>query len=213
MAPNENVGTLDTGLGLAASREGRIIDTVAQTVSHVVSPPVVAVAGVFMAAGMDGRPTAWLAAAIFTALGVLVPMATLLQQWRRGEVSDIEITRRDQRQRPMLLTATCVGAAAIALQLTGAPPVVTGLASILGVQSLVLLAITLSWKISVHCTAAATFGGLLAVATGTALVALAPVLLVAWSRLRLRRHTPLQCLGGSILGLSLMAVLWPLLAG
>ena len=194
--------------GRVPARRG---DAIAQAVSHAASPPVLSVAAAVAVAAADGRPEAFLAAAAFGVIGVLLPLLILVYQWREGEIADLEITRRDQRLWPLLLTTTCVGAAGIALQLAGAPPPVAGVASILGVESLLLLAITTSWKISVHCAAAATAGALVAALTGLASLALLPVLPVIWSRLQLRRHTPLQCLAGTALGASLILLLWPMI--
>jgi membrane-associated phospholipid phosphatase len=194
-------------------REPRVLNGVAQAISHVASPPVLTVAAAFVAARTDGQPSAYLAAGAFSLLAVVVPMAALFEQWRRGEVSDIEITHRSQRLWPMLLTTTCAGIAAVALQVAGAPPAVAGLASILGVQCLVLLAVTTSWKISVHCASAASVGSLLALLGAGAPTALALVVAVTWSRLQLRRHTPAQCVAGASLGAALVLVLWPLLGG
>lgn len=196
--------------GCAPVRRG---DAIAQTVSHAASPPVLSIAAAVAVAATDGRPEAFLAAAAFGVIGVLLPLLILVHQWREGEIADLEISRREQRLWPLLLTTTCVGAAGIALQLAGAPPAVAGVASILGVESLLLLAITTSWKISVHCAAAATSGTLLAALTGLTSLALLPVVPMIWARLQLRRHTPLQCLAGTVLGASLILVLWPMIGG
>lgn len=201
------------GNARTASREPRVINGIAQAVSHAASPPVLTVVAAFAAARVDGQPTAYLAAGAFCLLGVLVPTLTLFWQWRRGEVSDIEITRRDQRLWPLLLTTTTVGIAAVALLIAGAPPSITGLVAILGVQSLVLLAVTTSWKISVHCASAAAVGCLLALLGAGTPVALSLIAAMVWSRLQLRRHTPLQCLFGTVLGSVLVLSLWPVLGG
>ncbi|MEZ4387403.1 MAG: hypothetical protein R3D98_07445 [Candidatus Krumholzibacteriia bacterium] len=194
-------------------RDVRGLRRLALVVSHVLSPPVATVVAALLAARSDGSPQAYLAAGAFCLLGVLVPLAALVRQWRAGDVSDLEITRRDQRQWPLLLTTTCVGGAAIVLQLAGAPPAAAGLASIFGVQSLLLLLVTMSWKISVHCAAAAAMGCLAAQFGWRPGPLLVLVVAMIWSRLHLRRHSVLQCLAGSALGAAVMAVLWPVLGG
>lgn len=194
-------------------REVRCFRRLAHGISHAASPPVASLAAAFLAAGIDGSPQAFLAAGVFSLIGVVTPVLALIRQWRHGEVTDIEITHRDQRVWPMLLTATCVGGAAVILQLVGAPPAITGLASILGVQSLLLLLVTMSWKISVHCAAVATLGCLISLLTHRPEPLLLACLTMIWARLYLRRHTMLQTLAGSALGAALPAVLWPLLVG
>lgn len=195
----------------AAEREPQVLRVSAQVISHVLSPPVATVASAFLVATRDGSPTAFLAAITFSVLGVVLPLLALVKQWRAGEISDLEVTRKDQRFWPMLLTTTCVGGAAIILQLVGAPPSVAGLASILGVQSLVLLMVTTSWKISVHCAAVSSLVGLAVLAGLAPAVALVGSMAMIWSRLALRRHTVLQCVGGTILGAGLVLLLWPVL--
>jgi membrane-associated phospholipid phosphatase len=185
----------------------------ALAISQLASPPMLAVGCAFATATFDGRPGAYLAALAFSLLGVVLPLLALVRQWREGMVSDLEITRRDQRLWPLLLTTTCVGVGASLLQLAGAPTAVAGLASILGVQCLLLLAVTTRWKISVHCAAAASAGALVWELTGRWEPGVALGLAMIWSRLHLNRHTPLQCLAGAALGGLLMLVLWPLLGG
>lgn len=196
-----------------ADRDLRGLRWLAHGISHAASPPLASLAAIVLAAAVDGSPQAYAAAGVFALIGIVTPALALIWQWRRGEVTDIELTHRDQRVWPMLLTATCVGGAAVILQLVGAPPAVTGLASILGVQSLLLLVITMSWKISVHCAAIATLGCLVSLLLHRPEPLLVAGLAMAWARLYLRRHTALQTAAGSALGAGLLALLWPLLAG
>lgn len=196
-----------------ADRDLRGLRWLAHGISHGASPPLASLAATFLAASLDGSPQAFVAAGVFGLIGIVTPALALIWQWRRGEVADIELTHRNQRVWPMLLTATCVGGAAVVLQLVGAPPSVTGLASILGVQSLVLLMITMSWKISVHCAAIATLGCLISLLLHRPEPLLVAALAMTWARLYLRRHTALQTAAGSALGAGSLALLWPLLAG
>jgi membrane-associated phospholipid phosphatase len=199
--------------GRTGERPRPVLRSAAQGISHVASPPVLTIACAAAVAGADGRPSAFLSAGLFALVGVVLPLAALVRQWRSGDVSDLEITRRQERLWPLLLTTTCVGIASSLLLLVGAPPSVSGLAAILGVQSLVLLVVTGSWKISVHAASAATTGALIWQLTGRWEPGLVLVALTTWSRLTLRRHSPLQCLAGGTTGAVLMVLLWPLLAG
>ncbi len=193
--------------------DGGLTRRVAQVVSHVASPPVLAAASAIAAAGVDGRPVAFLAAGLLILVAVVLPLATLVRQFRTGIISDLEVTRRQERLWPLLLTTTCVGSGAVLLLVIGAPPSVAGLGAILGVQSLLLLAVTGSWKISVHACAAASAGALCWLIAGRLEPGLVLVGLMIWSRLALRRHSPAQCLAGAALGAGSLILLWPLLAG
>ena len=198
---------------IAGSRRDGTLAPVAQAVSHLLSPPVMVIACVMITAGIDGRPDAWLAATAYALCGAVLPLALVVRLWRSGYISDVEITSRRQRFWPMLLTSTCAGIGAGMLQLAGAPAPVAGMASILAVQCLILMAVTTSWKISVHASAAATTSALLWQAGAHPLAALLPVVAVVWSRLHLSRHTSAQCVAGAALGAGLLLVFRPLLVG
>ena len=65
----------------------------------------------------------------------------------------------------------------------------------------VALAVTLQWKISLHCAGAAGMATLLTGVLGMqGMLAFTSVAMVAWSRIRLGRHTIPQTLAGSALG-------------
>jgi membrane-associated phospholipid phosphatase len=199
--------------GDAPAGASRVLRLAAQGISHLASPPVLVAAGAFATAATDGRPTAFLAAAVFTLVGAVLPLLALLRQLQSGQVADLELTRRHQRLWPMLLTSTCVGIGAGLLQLAGAPTIVAGLACVLGMLCLVLLAITTRWKISVHCATVAATAVLIWQLTGRLEPGLVLLALMIWSRLYLRRHTAMQCAAGSLLGAGLFALAWPLLGG
>ncbi|PON11728.1 hypothetical protein C2W62_43300 [Candidatus Entotheonella serta] len=69
----------------------------------------------------------------------------------------------------------------------------------MAVMTLVFL-ITLYWKISVHSAGIAGVATFFSSALGFPLIALAPVLLVGWSRVHLGRHTVGQVFAGGMLG-------------
>ena len=89
----------------------------------------------------------------------------------------------------------------IPLIVLGAPRLLTGyLAFMLGSVA-VLAAITLVWKISIHCAVASGSVAILALSFGP-LVLLGYVLvaLLCWSRVTLGDHTVWQVIAGSVLG-------------
>jgi membrane-associated phospholipid phosphatase len=69
------------------------------------------------------------------------------------------------------------------------------------------LGVTLYWKISVHAAGAAGVATLVTALVGVPAVVFLPVLLVAWSRLYLRRHTLSQVVAGGLLGAVVFAAL------
>ena len=103
------------------------------------------------------------------------------------------------------------------LWLAGAPRlfVMLGLAAL--AQTLLLFALTLFWKVSVHAAATGALAALASLGWWPAPLAAATVLLVGvvgWARVRLDRHTPAQVLVGITIGAStLAAAMWGLLWG
>jgi membrane-associated phospholipid phosphatase len=70
----------------------------------------------------------------------------------------------------------------------------------------VIFGITLWWKISVHSAAAAGVATLIWSLIGATLPLLAGVVIIAWSRVRLRRHTVAQTIAGAALGFAIFMV-------
>jgi membrane-associated phospholipid phosphatase len=125
---------------------------------------------------------------------------------RRGLVTDLDVQLREQRMRPMVFMLACGGLAWLALTLGAAPAQMAFLAGVLWLQMAVIFGITLRWKISVHCATAAGVATLVWALLGTPLPLLVGVPVIAWSRVRLRRHTLAQTVAGSLLGFGLFAI-------
>jgi membrane-associated phospholipid phosphatase len=132
----------------------------------------------------------------------LAPLLYLVWLVRRGLVTDLDVQLRQQRIKPMIFTIVCAGLAWLVLVLGAAPQPMVVLAGALWVQAVVTLAITLRWKVSVHCTAAAGTATVVWFLMGMPLPLLVGVPLIAWSRVRLRRHTLAQTIAGTLLGLA-----------
>jgi membrane-associated phospholipid phosphatase len=78
----------------------------------------------------------------------------------------------------------------------------------------VLAAITLVWKISIHCAVASGSVTILALIYGPlVLPGYALVAVLAWSRVALKDHTIAQAVAGSVLGAAAAALAYAALAG
>jgi membrane-associated phospholipid phosphatase len=179
-----------------ATWDGRL----ATAISAIGSPPVLTIAAVAYA-GSGAWP--WIVA--YVTIGVLLPLGYLVWLVRQGRVTDLDIQLREQRAGPMLATAGCAALAWGLLWVGSAPLSLVVLAGGLCLEALLLLAITLRWKISVHCAAAAAAAVVIGSGLGTPWTLIC-VALVAWSRVRLRRHTVAQTIAGSALGLGVAYV-------
>jgi membrane-associated phospholipid phosphatase len=176
-------------------------DSFAHAVSAVLSPPALAAFMIVIAAAATRSTAAWPWAGAALTLGILAPIGYLLWLYERGLVSDLDVQRRAERPRPLAFTLTALAFSATALWLGSAPALLRGLSVAHLTQTTLVLAITLRWKISMHGAAIAACAALLLYLAGPqAAPALVAVPLVAWSRIRLRRHTPGQTVAGAALG-------------
>lgn len=178
---------------------------VAYGISQVGSPPVLAAIGLFMVAASLATPRAWLWATIYVVVAILSPLLFLVWLVRRGHVTDLDVQLRAQRNRPLLFTMGCTGLAWLLLVAGAAPARMIGLAGGITLQTVFLLTITLRWKISVHTATAAGVAVLACHLLGTPLPLLG-VPLVAWSRVRLKRHTLAQTIAGGLLGATIFLI-------
>jgi membrane-associated phospholipid phosphatase len=160
-----------------------------------------------LAAVALGTLEAWAWAGLHVLLAAVLPTVYVAWLVHTGEVTDMHLRVREQRLRPMTLCTVTSALSVLLLGFGGASPLVLTLAVAQLLQAVAFLGFTQRWKVSAHCAAA---GGLAVLATvlwgqhGAFLGA--GVLLVAWSRLHLRRHTLLQTVAGTALGLGLWSV-------
>jgi membrane-associated phospholipid phosphatase len=108
---------------------------------------------------------------------------------------------REQRIKPMIAIVTTTLSAWLMLIARHAPTLFVGVATVGIAITLILLLVTLRWKISGHTTAISSFVILCCLLIGPAAAPMIlSVPLVAWARVRLRRHTLAQTLAGAALG-------------
>lgn len=173
----------------------------ANTISAVLSPPVLGAAMIAIAALATRQATAWAWAGPGLALNVLAPIAYLLWLFKRGLVSDLDVQRREERRRPLVFTLAAMLATVVLLWVTAAPSLLLAVSAAHFLQTALALVITLRWKISMHGAAIAACAALLVFVLGRqAAPMLLAVPMVAWARVHLRRHTPAQTIAGAALG-------------
>jgi membrane-associated phospholipid phosphatase len=179
----------------------RLGDRVAHVVSNVGSPPVTTTATSLLIAGSATTKRAWLWSGVHLALVVVAPLAYLIALLIRGRVTDIDVQLREQRKEPFVVLLLGAVAAGVVLYLGSAPPLLVTAAWAHAAIVALILGITTRWKISVHCAAAAGLAVLTySLGHRSAMAAIPAVPLVAWSRVRLGRHTLAQTLAGIGLG-------------
>ena len=152
-------------------------------------------------------PGIWLWSAIYTLLAMVAPLVFLTWQVIHGHVTDLDIHLREQRKGSLLVTIAGFGIAWLVLVLGHAHPFLTVLAGTGLLQWLAIFIITLRWKISVHAASATGITLILIRMFGPPTVPLLiSIPLVAWSRIKLRHHTPAQTFAGICLGLTIFAL-------
>ena len=173
----------------------------ARIISGVLSPLSIAIAAVAVAglALNDESALTWIA--LYIALSILPPTLYIMYLVRNGIVTDFHLNVRRERTKPFILMTANSAFVLLIMSLLGAPKLILIVLATAVLQLLFMLLITLRWKISGHCTAVA---GLIVLALTlfgeNALPFVALVPLVAWSRIRLKRHTFAQTVAGIALG-------------
>src|SRR5687767_5341899 len=143
----------------------------------------------------------WQVTALLAATTTLPLAVVLLRQVRRGTLSDLDVSRREERSGLYYVAIPLLAVGAIAVYLTGGSPVLLrGLAATAGMFTVGLLA-NRFLKISMHMMLAVYCAVLVVRTHPWSAVAILPfVLAVAWSRWRLQRHTVAELAVGGALG-------------
>ena len=147
-------------------------------------------------------------AAVFTAA---LPTLILRFGERRQYWGDRHVRRRQDRivAAPGVMASVTTGTAL--LYGLDAPVEVTALVTAMLTVLLALLVITLFWKVSVHSAVASGALTILATVFGPWMLVLAPlVVLIGWSRVRLRCHTVGQVSVGFLIGAAVSAPVFDL---
>ncbi|MBV5304951.1 MAG: hypothetical protein JZU70_12270 [Chlorobium sp.] len=177
----------------------RVADTMSWVISPVVVAPAAYAAIVMLGFGNDLNSISYVMVLFFASTIAPVLLVTGLK--KTGKISDYNITFREQRFLPLL---ALVGVNALGyefMQQLSAPRLLTGILLFNAVNMVVILLITLQWKISIHLFTLASSVALLFVQFGyTALWLLPLVPLLMWSRIVLKAHNFMQTLVGGVVG-------------
>jgi hypothetical protein len=191
------LGTYDAPVLIPSSWDERL----ARLVSDVFCPPTLAAGSILLTAYSLATPAAWRWALYYLALAVLVPTLYVVWLLRRGEVTDFHLRVREQRIKPMMVMVATVISAWLTMMWGGAPDFLLLMAGAGMALMGVLFVVTLRWKISGHAAASSGFFTLCWMLMGQAAAPVALLMpVVAWSRVKLRRHTVPQIIAGSLVG-------------
>ena len=157
---------------------------------------------IFLALGFVSARTLGLLWAILTLLIVTgIPLVYLLIGRKRGWVSDMELSRRDERPRFILVSLCSDVLALLVLLLFGGPHLLTIIVLAYFCLAIVMFSISSFWKISMHMAGVGGFATALVFVFGApALWAFLSLPLVAWARLHRRKHNIPQLIAGALAG-------------
>lgn len=180
-------------------------DRSARIVSRFLAPQYVLVPAFFLIALAEpgDRLEAFLWSLGMALISLVMPLLFMWRKFKRGDIADWHISdRRERLQSSIVLTSALAVMLPIALILAFDGPRVL-LAAFVGAGLLVAvnLCVTTTWKISQHVSAIsaiATFATALAGIVAAPALLLVPV--VAWARVKVGAHTPLQTLAGGASG-------------
>jgi membrane-associated phospholipid phosphatase len=179
----------------------------ASRVTYLLEPKNWLIATVILLGGhADGLAGAgWgLLAAFFVAV---LPTVFIDYGIRRGRWDDRNVGARRPRMVVLAFITASVAIGLILLLVLGAPRILTGYLAFMLASVAVLAAITLVWKISIHCAVASGSVAILAFTYGP--LVLGGYLLVGllgWSRVALGDHTIAQAVAGTVLGAAAAAL-------
>ena len=182
----------------------------ARLVSNILAPVTISIPAVLLVAFYDAQSLA--SALFYTSVTLFFlsfgPMLYIIIGVRLGKFSDVDVSRRKERIGPFLFGLASVLAGLVTLVLIKAPKNLQTLLIITAVSCIVMLVITLWWKISIHASSlAGTVTFLTALYGVIVLPAFLLVVLVSWSRVVLRRHTVAQVVAGALVSITLTSAI------
>jgi len=149
----------------------------------------------------SGQASGLLWAALTLLIVTGIPLAYLRMGIQRGWVSDMELSRREERPRFILVSLSSDVLALLVLHLFGGPHLLTVIVLTYFCLAIVMFSISSFWKISMHMAGVGGFSTALVFVFGApALWAFLSLPLVAWARLRRRKHDIPQLIAGALAG-------------
>ncbi|MCB8951411.1 MAG: hypothetical protein H6650_05300 [Ardenticatenales bacterium] len=184
-----------------AARTGAV--RAARVFSNLISPPVMfAIIGLTLAlyAAPGWRGLAW--GITYGLLVSLAPILFVLFMLRTGRIAELHMSNTGERHLPYLVSVFCGLLVLLLSRLFHGPDLLRCLAWFNVIELAALGIINIFWLISIHATAMASTVAIawLVFGSWTLLITLPLLILVAWVRLFLKRHTPAQIIAGTLLG-------------
>jgi len=149
----------------------------------------------------DSKQDQILALSIAFLFSFLLPILFFIWLRKKDLVADVDATNKEERTIPYLFgILLCIIALLISYYFWGFS-LFSKLWLIYSFNTILLIAVNKFWKISAHAIGlSAPIGALFFVFGQNALIAIALLVYIGWTRLYLKKHTVLQIIAGSIFG-------------
>ena len=182
---------------------------IARHVSNILAPTTISLPFILLVAFYQARDqlTAFVYACITLFFLSIGPLIYILIGVRLGKLSDLDVSHRSERAGPFLFGIISVTLGWLVLALMNGPKNLQTVLIITAVSGILMLLITLRWKISIHASSLGGAATILTALYGAVMLPLFVLLaLVSWSRVALRRHTVTQVIAGSLAGIVISLV-------
>lgn len=175
-------------------------ESVARAVTLLINAPLLAALTFVYVFYTAPEPTSALMLSTAILFSGVLPVAVILYMKRSGIVTEMMVDNRDERTKPFLGAIASYLLGVAALTALAAPVQMVYLMACYLVNSLIMMVITLRYKISIHASGVAGPATFLVHQYGVSLWPFTVLaVLVGWARLELRVHTVGQIAWGLVI--------------
>ncbi len=178
----------------------------AKWISDILSPPILSAFGIaFISLLLNIE---FKLVSTYFLIVLVFPVTYIFYLVASDQVTDFHLRVRKERFKPYIVMISCAIIGTLFLILSNAPYILTAM-SIFSILLVVFMAmITIKWKISGHSATVASISMVIVWMLGASTwYIFLTVPLVAWARIRIKRHTLLQTIGGATLGFLFMGLM------
>ena len=173
----------------------KMLNRIAVTISVLFSPFLLPIASILLivrsSVATMQQGLLWMVIVILFAS--VLPMLFILILFRLGRLSDVRLTVREQRVKPLVFSLVSALVGSGILHLLNVPQEIVWLCIACVINGLVLTLITQVWKISFHSgVAAGCMTGLATIISSQFIYLFILLPFIAWARVHRKRHTFLQ---------------------
>lgn len=174
---------------------------VAKWVSRLSNPSILAAVECIVVGFILETLAGWLWILFVLSLTTLAPVIYIASLSRHGHVTDFDVFIRQQRNKPYIFVGICAAIAISVIIIFNAPWILVFLCIVALIQTLLMFVINRFWKISAHAASSASFSIVAWQLLGPlGLMTFIIVPIIAWSRVKLHRHSIPQVIIGAVTG-------------